>query len=134
MPVAGIGDTATASVAVTTRTIERFAAVTGDDNPLHLDPEYAAEGLFGEPVAHGMLGGGVISAALARLPGDIIYLEQNLAFEAPVRTDETLTAEVEVVDEQDDGRLVVDTVARTDDPVITGEAVILSTRHPPDRS
>jgi 3-hydroxybutyryl-CoA dehydratase len=117
-------------VTVTEATIDDYAAVTGDDNPLHLDPEYAADGLFGERVAHGMFTAGVVSAALAALPGDIVYDSQELSFEAPVAPGDTVTAEVEVVEQLDGDRLRVDTVAATEEAtVLTGEATVLSIPH-----
>ncbi len=69
MPVATVGETADATIEVTTEAIDTYASVTGDTNPIHLDDEYAAETMFGGRIAHGMLGAGVISAALASLPG-----------------------------------------------------------------
>ena len=134
MPVADVGDEAVVQKYVTKRTIEQFADLTGDANPLHLDEEYAAEGMFDGVVAHGMFGAGVISAALAELPGDVIYLSQDLSFEAPVRPDDTVQAEAAVVEDLGDDRIRVETVARTitDDEstvVIDGEAVVLSVPH-----
>lgn len=134
MPVATVGHRSTASQHVTEERIERYAALTGDENPLHLDADYAAEGLFGGVVAHGMLGAGVISAALAGLPGDVVYLSQDLSFEAPVRPGDVVRAEVEVVEELEGDRVRVETVARTDADgvdtdapvVIDGDAVVLS--------
>jgi 3-hydroxybutyryl-CoA dehydratase len=129
MPVASVGDTATESLAVDQETIERYADLVGDDNPLHVDADYAAEGLFGGTIAHGMLGAGVISAAIAALPGDIIYVSQDLDFEAPVRPGDTLTADVEVAEDLGEDRLRVETTAETDETVIDGEAVVLSLPH-----
>ena len=130
MPVANVGDTATQAVTVTEATIDDYAAVTGDDNPLHLDAAYAADGLFGERVAHGMFTAGVVSAALAALPGDVVYDSQELSFEAPVAPGDTVTAEVEIVERLDGDRLRVDTVAATEETtVLTGEATVLSLPH-----
>ena len=130
MPVAEPGDTATQAVTVTEATIDDYAAVTGDDNPLHLDAEYAADGLFGGRVAHGMFTAGVVSAALAALPGDVVYDSQELSFEAPVAPGGTVTAEVEVVEQLDGDRLRVDTVAASEETtVLTGEATVLSLPH-----
>lgn len=93
-----IGDTATYSRLVTDREVQLFAAVSGDCNPVHLDPEYAATTQFGECIAHGMLTGAFISAALAmELPGPgVIYLGQNIQFRAPVTLGDTVTVHLEV--------------------------------------
>lgn len=132
MPVATPGDRATVETEITTETIETFAELTGDSNPIHLDPDYAAETTFEGQVAHGILTAGVISAAVAELPGDVIYLAQDLSFEAPVFPGDVVrgTATVEEVLEGD--RLRVTTTASVPDrdaTVITGEAVVLSVPH-----
>jgi 3-hydroxybutyryl-CoA dehydratase len=130
MAVASVGDTATAELEVTRDDVERFAALTGDDNPLHVDPEYAEEAVFGEPIAHGMLTASAVSAALADLPGDVVYVSQDLDFTQPVVPGETLTAEVEVLEVLPDDRLRVRTTASTDgDRAIQGEAIVLSLAH-----
>ncbi|WP_254863586.1 MaoC family dehydratase [Halovivax gelatinilyticus] len=127
MPAASPGDVATASRTATRDRIERFAEVTGDDNPLHVDERYAGGGFFGEPVAHGMFAAGVVSSALASLDGDVIYVSQDLQFLAPVYVDQTVTATVEVSENLSGDRLRVETIAETDEEtVVTGEAVILS--------
>ena len=98
-----IGQTATYSKAVEERDLQLFAAVSGDLNPLHLDPGYAATTLFGERIAHGMLTGALISAALAmKLPGPgTIYRAQDLRFRLPVKIGDTITVELEVTGKQD---------------------------------
>ncbi|WP_135821098.1 MaoC family dehydratase [Halostella litorea] len=129
MPVATPGDTATATLAVTEDRIDAFASVTGDENPLHLDPGYASESIFDGQIAHGMLSAGAISSALADLPGDIVYVSQDLSFENPVRPGQTVEATATVAD-RDDDRLTVETTAETDDgPVVTGTATVLSLPH-----
>jgi len=40
---------------VTEDEIMAFARLSGDDNPMHTDPEYAKTHMFGQPVAHGLL-------------------------------------------------------------------------------
>mgnify|MGYP006281107305 FL=1 len=134
MAVANIGDEATATREITEADIEAYAQLTGDDNPLHTDAEYADEGFFDGVVAHGMFGAGLISAALAALPGDIVYLSQDLEFEAPVRPGDTVRATVRVVEELGGDRVTVVTTAEVRGkeeakPVITGSAVVLSVPH-----
>ena len=95
-----IGDTATYTRLITNQEVEAFAAISGDHNPLHLDPDYAAATPFGECIAHGMLTGALISAAIAmQLPGPgSVYLNQSLQFRAPVFLGDTLTVTLEVTD------------------------------------
>jgi len=95
-----IGDTATYTRLITNQEVEAFAAISGDHNPLHLDPEYAATTPFGECIAHGMLTGALISAAIAmQLPGPgSVYLNQSLQFRAPVFLGDTLTVTLEVTE------------------------------------
>jgi len=93
-----IGQTAELRRTVTEHDVEAFAAVTGDDNPVHLDEAYAAATPFKGRIAHGMLSAGYISAVLGtRLPGPgAIYVSQTLSFRRPVRIGDEVTAEVKV--------------------------------------
>ncbi len=95
-----IGDNATYTRLITNQEVEAFAAISGDHNPLHLDPDYATTTPFGECIAHGMLTGALISAAIAmQLPGPgSVYLNQSLQFRAPVFLGDTLTVTLEVTE------------------------------------
>jgi 3-hydroxybutyryl-CoA dehydratase len=135
MPVASVGDTADATEAITDDDIEAYAALVGDTNPIHVDDEYARETMFEGRVAHGMLSAGIVSAALADLDGDIVYLSQDLQFEAPVRPGDTVTATAEVVEDIGNDQLRVQTTVVTDpdgdDPttVLSGDATVMSVPH-----
>ncbi|ADQ67051.1 MaoC family dehydratase [Halogeometricum borinquense] len=125
-----MGDAVEASLLVTKSTIDEFASLSGDNNPIHLDDDYAAETMFGGRIAHGMIAASVISAALADLPGDIIYLSQDFEFENPVRPGDNIVARVEVVEELGKDRIRVKTTASVDEKsVLSGEAVVLSVPH-----
>jgi len=78
--------------------VEAFAAVSGDDNPLHLDDAYAATTPFKRRIAHGMLTGAYISAVLgSRLPGPgAVYVSQTLRFRRPVGLGDEVTTTVTV--------------------------------------
>lgn len=104
-----IGQSAASTRLVSRRDIHLFALASGDCNPLHLDPDYAAGTEFGECIAHGMFTGALISAVLAnQLPGPgTVYLEQTLRFRAPVRIGDTLETRVTVSEKRDRGRRVV---------------------------
>jgi 3-hydroxybutyryl-CoA dehydratase len=98
-----VGNTAIYTRLVTAREVQLFAAVSGDHNPVHLDPDYAANTPFGECIAHGMLTGAFVSAAIAmELPGPgTIYLGQQLSFRAPVKLGDTLDVHLEVTGKHD---------------------------------
>jgi len=103
-----IGQTATYSKLVQEQDIQLFAAASGDVNPVHLDADFAAGTLFKGRIAHGMLTGALISAALAmELPGPgTIYLSQSLRFRLPVKIGDTITIKLEVTDKQDKRQFV----------------------------
>ena len=93
-----VGQAATLEHTVTDEDIQKFAEVSGDNNPVHLDEAYAAETMFEGRIAHGMLSAAYISAVLGtRLPGPgAIYVSQSLKFKAPVRIGDTVSTRVEV--------------------------------------
>lgn len=98
-----VGMTASLKKKITQADVEKFAAVTGDYNPLHMDEEFAGKTIFRGRIAHGMITGGLISAVLGtELPGkNTLYLEQELKFLAPVRFGDTLVATVECIEKED---------------------------------
>jgi 3-hydroxybutyryl-CoA dehydratase len=111
----------------------KFAEVSGDDNPVHLDEDYARQTHFGGRIVHGILSAGLISAAIAaKLPGPgTIYLKQNLKFCAPVRIGDVVEAKVtvaEIILERN--RVVLATTCMVGDTiVIDGDALVM----PPKR-
>lgn len=98
-----VGMTASLKKTITQADVEKFAAVTGDYNPLHMDEEFAGKTIFRGRIAHGMITGGLISAVLGtELPGkNTLYLEQELKFLASVRFGDTLVATVECIEKED---------------------------------
>jgi 3-hydroxybutyryl-CoA dehydratase len=123
-----VGMTATFAKTITEADIVLFAGVSGDNNAMHINEEFAASTVFKGRIAHGMLSASVISAAIAnKLPGPgTIYMQQSLAFKAPVRAGDTVHAKVSVNRMLPEKRLVfLDTVCSVRDTVvITGEALV----------
>ncbi len=126
-----VGDRAEFQKMVTAEDVARFADCTGDTNPLHRDPDYAARTRFGQCIAHGMLSAGFISAVLGtKLAPDccVIYLSQSLRFLRPVKIGETIRAVAEVKGTNVQKRMVTvqtDCFNQDGEPVVKGEAVIL---------
>ena len=81
-----VGDSDSITKRFSPEDVARFAEVSADANPIHLDDAAAAESVFGQRVVHGMLVGSLFSALIGmQLPGKgSIYLGQNLSFKAPV--------------------------------------------------
>ena len=115
---------------VTDRDIALFAEVSTDRNPVHLDDDYAHDTIFGGRIAHGMLTAGLISAVIGeQLPGHgTVYLGQSLKFLAPVRPDDMVLAEVEVMDiDHSKRRVTLETRCIVDGKkVLVGEATVLA--------
>jgi acyl dehydratase/CBS domain-containing protein len=128
-----VGDTVTFTKELTTDDVEAFAEASGDTNRLHLDEEFAAGTRFGGRIAHGTLVVGVISAALARLPGTIVYLSQDVSYLGPVPIGTEVTATCEVVEDIGQGRFRLSTAVDTaETTVVDGEAVVISDELPED--
>jgi 3-hydroxybutyryl-CoA dehydratase len=112
--------------------IVAFAAVTGDNNPVHLDADYAATTSFGQRIAHGMLSAGYISAVLGTtLPGPgAIYLSQSLRFKRPVRIGDEVTARATITQiDEAKAHVTLATVCLVNGKsVVDGEAVVMVPR------
>jgi acyl dehydratase len=121
-----VGDYFEFTKTITDEDIRRFAAASGDTNPLHLDDEFAEKTRFRGRIAHGTLVGGLISAALARIPGLVVYLSQDLEFHSPVRVGDRVTAECEIIEDLGNNQYRLQTrVLDGDETAIDGEAVVL---------
>ncbi len=125
-----IGQSVSMVRTVTEADVVAFAAVSGDDNPVHLDEAFAAGTPFKTRIAHGMLSASFISALLGtRLPGPgAIYLSQTLQFKRPVRLGATVEARVEITAlEEAKGRVTLSCVCSVEGkPVLEGEAVVMA--------
>ncbi len=124
-----VGQKAELKRIVTEDDIEKFAAVSGDRNPIHLDEDYAKKTFFQGRIAHGMLSAAFISAVLAnKLPGKgSIYLNQELIFKKPIRIGDTIIVVVEVIGKDDEKRhvfLKTSCINQNDEMVVDGKAVV----------
>jgi acyl dehydratase len=76
---------------------DRFAELSGDDNPIHVDAEFAATTRFGRTLCHGMLLFSAAAAAMRHhLPGSIL-LDQTLKFPGPTFAGDECTIRIEVL-------------------------------------
>ncbi len=115
---------------ITNEDIQKFAEVSLDFNPIHMDEEAGKNSIFGKRIAHGMISAGLISAVLGtKLPGEgAIYMSQELKFMAPVFIGDTITAICEIEELiSEKNRVVLKTIVVNQDgkEVVTGKATLL---------
>ncbi len=124
-----IGDTASFTKTLSETDVYLFAGITGDMNPAHVDAVSAAQGMFKQRIAHGMLSGSFISTVLAmQLPGPgTIYVGQNLQFRGPVFIGDTITAKVECTEKTERGWAKFKTTVTNQDGklVVDGDATVI---------
>jgi 3-hydroxybutyryl-CoA dehydratase len=95
-----IGDKGYHIKKITKEDVQKFAEVTEDFCPIHLDEEFAKTTKFGKPISHGLLVSNLLSTIMGmKMPGaGTIFLEQNVKFLLPTYPGDTITAELEIVD------------------------------------
>jgi acyl dehydratase len=125
-----VGDKFSTERTVTDELIRKFAEVSGDYNPIHLDDEFAKETRFGRRIAHGMLSGAFISAVLGYKLTErkIVYLSQTLKFTAPVFIGDTVTTTATVTHIREDKPIVtMETVCtnQNGETLVTGESAVM---------
>ncbi len=89
-------------------TINEFAKISGDYNPLHMDKKYAGKTKFGKRVCHGMLLASFFSRLVGmHMPGkNALYFSQTLNFQTPCFVGDKVTIEGEVIDKRQSTRII----------------------------
>lgn len=95
-----IGESFSINRVITAEEVELFAQVTGDDNPIHVDEEYAKQTRFGRPIVHGVFLLGIISKVLGRdFPGHgSVAVSISARFLRPVPVGSEITVEVKITE------------------------------------
>ncbi len=93
-----VGDTFTHKHILAQDEFNRFARLSGDDNPIHVDPEFSARTRFGKTVAHGMFLYSLVCGALAKNFPNASQVSQGLMFPAPSFVGEEITISARVLD------------------------------------
>lgn len=95
-----VGDTYSEKVRFHQKDVDKFAEISGDNNPIHVNAEYAAKTPFGKPIVHGFFAGAVFSKVFGtQWPGEgTIYMFQDMAFRAPVFVENDYVAKFEVIE------------------------------------
>ena len=85
---------------VTETDIVTFAGLSGDYNVLHTDAEFMKGSIFGERVAHGLLGlaisSGLGTRAMARPYATLAFLGLRWRFKGPIKIGDTIKVRMKV--------------------------------------
>ena len=94
---------------LTSQDIEQFSKITGDENPLHLDEDYAKTTHFGGRICQGMLVASLLSTLFGMVcPGKRnLYLSQTLNFKKPVKMDSEVTIRGTVKQKIDSLKIII---------------------------
>ncbi|MAC86646.1 MAG: dehydrogenase [Gammaproteobacteria bacterium] len=94
-----IGDNYTENFIITQDMVNKFAELSGDKNPLHLDKEFAAKTRFKKPVVHGLFSVTSFGKVMGtKFPGHgAIHASQNLSFKRPLYPEKEYRVYVELI-------------------------------------
>jgi 3-hydroxybutyryl-CoA dehydratase len=104
-----VGMSASYSQTIREEDVKRFAEISGDYNPLHLDENFATQSRYKKRIAHGLLPASFFSSLFGtKLPGaGCVYAAQDLIFKRPVYIGDTITAVATVEEVIIDKRMVI---------------------------
>ena len=98
---------------------DQFARLSGDDNPIHVDPEFASKSRFGRTVAHGLLLCSRLRALVEQLVPGGRLLEQSVMFEAPTYAGDEMCFSARIIEKDNTSVKAEISVARVKDGVVT---------------
>lgn len=124
-----VGASQSLTHALTAEDVRRFAELTGDFNPVHVDPAFARRTSFGKPIVHGMLSASFISTMIGMLlPGPgALWVSQTLEFLQPAYVGDVLTVRATVKQKSPGTRLLVLAMRVTnqaDRELVRGDATV----------
>ncbi len=106
-----IGRIFTARITPSQADFDLFAAISGDDNPIHVDPGFAGATRFGRTVAHGMMLYAHLWALVVRSFPGARHVSQSLVFPNPAFAGESLRLEIAVASDPASGRCHLNALA-----------------------
>lgn len=87
-----------------TEEVQKFAELSGDENPIHVDPDYVdEESHFDNPVVHGVFILGTVSDLLTEFEGEIVLINISSTFVEPVYHGEEHTVTCTITETSGDG-------------------------------
>lgn len=127
-----VGDTYSFDVMYHQKDVETFAQISGDNNPIHVDQEYAKTTPFGQCIVHGFFAGAVFSRVFGtQWPGQgTIYMNQEMSFRAPVFVEKQYKACFKVLEvNEEKHRGVIECILQDEEGknAIIGKAMLMHT-------
>ena len=115
--------------------INEFAKISGDNNPLHMDEQYASKTQFGKRICHGMLLASFFSRLIGmHMPGkNALYFSQTLNFKTPCFVGDIVTIEGEIIDKSQSTKIItIKTTAynQADKCLVDGIAKVIVRENP----
>ena len=94
-----IGDSYKEEFVITQEMVNKFAKLSGDKNPLHIDKKFAATTRFKKPIVHGLFSVTSFGKVMGtKFPGPgSIHVAQNLSFKKPLYPDEKYYVYIELI-------------------------------------
>ncbi|WP_434512540.1 MaoC family dehydratase [Desulfitobacterium sp. AusDCA] len=126
-----VGDHSNFAKTITEADVVMWCGLTGDMNPVHLDREYSKTTRFKDIVVPGIYVLGFISATLSKLAVGGIYASQNIRFTKPVYINDTVSAEVSIIDKLETKHMLklrTRCINQNDETVMDGEALLFIQR------
>lgn len=123
-----IGDEFRHKFSYTQDDVDTYARISGDTNPLHIDPQAGKDSMFGRNIIHGFLGASVFTKIFGALwyADGHVYMSQNIKWIRPMFVDTDYEAVITVKEIiADKNRIVYDCVvyeSGTENKTIVGEA------------
>lgn len=105
-----LGDCAKVEKYINEKDVEEFSSITGDENPIHTDSEFAENTIFGARIVHGVLLNGIVSTTLADLPGTVIYMSKETEFLKPIYIGTKITVESTISEKLGSKRYLIKSV------------------------
>jgi 3-hydroxybutyryl-CoA dehydratase len=125
MMIPSVGQIVTSKHILTQDEFNRFAKLSGDDNPIHVDPEFSARTRFGKTVAHGMFLYSLVCGVLAKHFPNASQVSQDLMFPAPSFVGEELTISLRALETNADTVRVETIVTRPNGEIgLQGETTL----------
>lgn len=100
-----------------------FARLSGDDNPIHVDPAFSARTRFGRTVAHGLYLCSILRGLAGQVRPGTIQLSKDVRFPAPTYTGEAMRFSAELVAEEAGIARIAVKAERVADGIVTCEGM-----------